>query len=114
MRPEISDFRVPIVLTAVMITVLAYWTWLTWQRYDDHAPGKRHHEAFQISTPERDHGHTKKLIEHIILPFVVALLILGANAAAWMTVIRNRSLPLSKRTATAPKRPRCSALPGGA
>ena len=38
------------------------------------------------------HMPPNKFIEHIILPFAAVLLILGANAAAWATVIRNRSL----------------------
>ena len=41
---------------------------------------------------KQDHVPRKKLLEHILLPFVVALLILSANAAAWMMIIRNQSL----------------------
>jgi len=39
-----------------------------------------------------DHLPPPKLIEHIIVPFVSILLILFANAAAWLMIIRNRSL----------------------
>ncbi len=205
MRFEFRDFRIPAVLTVLMVVVLAYWAWQTWQRADEHAIGKRQHQAFEISDilistmrvlmhnqqlgrveieqqfgsilasspyqffilerdgkriiqigkvpanlpsafkentfvtddmfyftrkvrfsqtatkktiqdlppgrepygldsrdgayllilgrdTKQDHVPTPKLVEHIIFPFVVALLILSANAAAWMMIIRNRSL----------------------
>jgi len=205
MRREIREFRIPIVLTALMLGIITYWAWQTWHRLDDHEIGRAQHEAFKISdilvsalssldqtgqlnrdeierrfgtildaspyqlflleqddqrivqigkVPTRlppsfeenaffsdgtfffsrkvrlfqsaarktfqglspgcesaglglrggdyllvlardssqDHLPPKKLIDHIIVPFVVALLILSANAAAWMMVIRNRSL----------------------
>jgi signal transduction histidine kinase len=38
------------------------------------------------------HMPISKLVEHIIVPFLAILLLLGANAAAWIMVLRNRSL----------------------
>lgn len=36
MRLEIRDFRIPIILTALMIGVITYWTWQSWHWLDDH------------------------------------------------------------------------------
>jgi len=205
MRFEIREFRIPIVLTALMLGVITYWAWQTWYRLDDHNIGREQHEAFKTSDilvsalcaldqngqlgrgeieqrfgtildaspyqflilnqegqrilqvgkvptglpssleesaffldgtfvfsrrvrlpqsaaresfldqrscsestglgiidgdyllvlgrdSRQDHMPAPKFIEHIIVPFVAVLLILGANAAAWVMVIRNRSL----------------------
>lgn len=40
----------------------------------------------------KGHMPTDKFIEHVIVPFVAVLLLLVANAASWMMVLRNRSL----------------------
>lgn len=205
MRLEIRDFRIPIVLTALMLGVITYWAWQTWHRLDDHEIGRAQREAIKISDilastlrvfdqngqlsrdeieqqfstilnashyqflileqdsrrilqvgtvptglpssfeenafffdgtfifsrrvslpksapreifqnpssgsksdglgitdgdyllvlgrdNRQDHMPPQKLAERIIVPFVAVLLILSANAAAWVMVIRNRSL----------------------
>lgn len=40
----------------------------------------------------QDHMPTDKFIEHVIVPFMAVLLLLVANAASWVMVLRNRSL----------------------
>ena len=190
MRLEIREFKVPIVLTAMMLGVIMYWTLQTWHRLDDHNIGRAEHEAFKTSnilvnalcaldgsqikqrfspilhatpyeffmlirdgrpvfqtgkvpaglpssfdkpaflfdgtfifsrnirlpqaTPDgeyigeggiegdyllvlgrdtrQDHMPIPKFIEHIIVPFVAILLLLAANGAAWIMVLRNRAL----------------------
>lgn len=205
MRFEIREFRIPIVLTILMLMVITYWAWQTWHWLDDPNIGRAQHEAVKISDilitalnaldqngqldrngieqrfgtilhatdyqffllvkdgrrilqigeipagvptileknaffmdttfifsrmirfPKRntgvrfqdsnseikplgsvlldcdylmvmgrdtrqDHMPTSKFVEHIIIPFIAVLLILCANAGAWVMVLRNRSL----------------------
>ena len=49
MRLEIREFRIPIVLTALMIGVISYWTWQTWHWLDDHEIDRARHDAYRNS-----------------------------------------------------------------
>lgn len=49
MRLEIREFRIPIVLTALMLGAITYWAWQTWHRVEDHNIGRSQHEAFKTS-----------------------------------------------------------------
>ncbi len=49
MRLEIKEFRIPIILTVLMLGIITYWAWQTWNDQDDRSIGKARHDAFKTS-----------------------------------------------------------------
>ncbi len=49
MRLEIREFRIPIILTLLMLGMISYWSWQTWHDLDDRGIGRAEHEAFRTS-----------------------------------------------------------------
>ena len=49
MSPVARNFRIPIVITALMLLGLGYWTWQAWWGGEQHALGKESHRAAVMS-----------------------------------------------------------------
>lgn len=49
MRLEAREFRIPIILTVLMLGIITYWALQTWHDQDDRSIGKARHDAFNTS-----------------------------------------------------------------